>query len=199
MPRTYIEHRCLWCWYRTTSQMAVNECDGEGAIRASHRGCHAKSGSTGHLKLRLSPSFATSPSSDINTTSPNSATCLTCKSRNTTLKRQSIQSQDVSRRWYHALRHRLRPRHPRSRPRLRIRTVRFLSLAQPDRRPSLCHPSPCLALYTSLRDAAFAVPRRVAAFLPSQPRRVHAFGRHHSSHFPPEPIVELPLTSSKLR
>ena len=75
----------------------------------------------------------------------------------------------VSRRWYHALRHWLRPRHPRSRPRLRIRTVRFLSLAQLDRRPSPHRPLPAAALYALISRYCFGGPFSCGhVFLPSQ-------------------------------
>jgi hypothetical protein len=130
---------------------------------------------------------------------PAPATCLSSKSRirirTRTPHRHPTRIEHVSRRRHHALRHGLRPRHPRARPRLRIRTVRFLSLAQPDRRRSLHRPSISISRRPSLFLRRPYVARR-RAFLRTQSRaRTDPLP---PSHLPPDPLVKLSLTTSKL-
>jgi hypothetical protein len=115
-----------------------------------------------------------------------------------TLHTHPSASNHVSRRRHHALRHGLRPRHPRARPRLRIRTVRFLSLAQADRRRPFHRPSASICRRPSPSRAAPAPPlRRAATSLPRHPSRART-ARLPSSLFPHDPPVKLSLTTSKL-
>jgi hypothetical protein len=119
-----------------------------------------------HLFCRLRPALRPS------TPTRNTATCLIRKSRITTPHTETlIDDSHVSRRWYHALRYGLRPRHPRSRPRLRIRTVR--SLTPRPARPSLlsfpASASRCSLLRVGLRSNA---PSRAYSPSLSQLRRV---------------------------
>jgi hypothetical protein len=127
-----------------------------------------------HLFCRLRPALRPS------TPTRNTATCLIRKSRITTPHTETlIDDSHVSRRWYHALRYGLRPRHPRSRPRLRIRTVRSLT-PRPARPSLLSFPASAVAMLPTPRRSTqqCAIARLFSLPVPAPSRA--AFRPRHS-------------------